>query len=467
MKLSILQNESSFSGDLIAYLLTEEQSKELHKLPFDIPAIARNDFKGKAQKTVHVNSGKTRVLLVGLGKEISAEGIRRSSSVVAAFAKSRELQSVGIVVPQNYLEQAVEGAFLTTYNFDRYKSEKKKRIASLSFITAEENANAVLRRTELVCNNVFFVRDLVNLNADYIHTNRMVDIAKKVAKESRMKCTVLDQKKLKKLGLNLISAVGKGSQYPPYLVILEYNGSSRSEKTALVGKGITFDTGGLNLKPTGYMEDMRCDMAGSATVLGIMKTAAELKVRRNIIGVLALAENAISGNCYKPGDVYRAYNGVSVEIGNTDAEGRLVLADALSYTVKNYKPSLIIDFATLTGACLVALGFEAAGMFGTSTEKQKLKELGEKLHERVWELPIYDEYDEDIESDIADIKNIGNKSYAGAVMGAMFLKKFVGQTPWIHFDIAGVAWYNDRSRFYKPKYATGNMVRLLSRYLED
>ncbi len=479
------QDPKDYKGDIIVYFLTQEQLSLIDKLPLDKNAanIAKKDFTGEFLKTffTHLHTITPRILLVGLGEEknFNCENVRKASSIAISFAKQSNLENIALVVPsikQNSCFEAVaEGSILTTYNFDKYKTEekqKKKPIKEISFVIQKEKAKEtelILKKIDVICNSVFFVRDLVNENADIMNTTEFVEAAKKVAYEKKLKITVLDQKQIKKLGLNLHYSVGQGSKYPSYLVFLEYNGNPPSrEKVALIGKGITFDTGGLNLKPSGIIETMREDMAGAATVLGIAKMAAELKIKKNIVAVLALAENAIGNESFKPGDVLTSYSGLTVEIANTDAEGRLVLADAINYTIKNYKPDLVIDFATLTGAIVVALGHEAAGIFGTASQEiEKLKEIGEGIHDRVWEMPLYDEYAEDLKSEIADIKNLGIKGSAGSITGALFIKKFVGETPWIHLDIAGVAFYDDKPRFYNSKSGTGNCVRLFAKYLED
>jgi len=267
---------------------------------------------------------------------------------------------------------------------------------------------------------------------------------------------------LRKLKMGLLLAVSRGSKYSPQLVILKYKGDPLNKRSfALVGKGITFDSGGMNLKPSGHISDMRSDMAGAATSIFTLKAAAELKLKKNIIAVIPLCENMIGNNSYKPGDVFTAYNGKTVEIGNTDAEGRLILADALSYTEKNLKPNYIVDIATLTGACLVCFGEIIAGLLSNNdTLAECLYEAGEDTDDRVWRLPLHEEYDEDIKSDIADINNISSGRNAGTIIGAVFLKNFIKDTSWAHLDIAGTSWYS-KQRGYKPKHATGYGIRLI------
>jgi leucyl aminopeptidase len=278
-------------------------------------------------------------------------------------------------------------------------------------------------------------------------------------------CTILHQEELEKLGMGALLAVGQGSQHPPRMVVMEYRGAGATEKpTALVGKGITFDTGGISLKPGANMEMMKQDMAGGAAVLGAMQAAAALKLPVNLVGLVPLAENMPDGRAYKPGDVVTTLSGLTVEINNTDAEGRLILCDALHYAHR-FTPAAIIDLATLTGACVVALGHNATGAMGNDPKLlSALAGAGEATGERLWELPLWEEYGDLMKSDIADLKNAGGP-HAGTISAGWFLKQFVGTHKWAHLDIAGTAW-EDKGRHYLPKGATGVGVRLLVKYLK-
>jgi leucyl aminopeptidase len=285
---------------------------------------------------------------------------------------------------------------------------------------------------------------------------------------SSVKSVILRKKELEKEQLGLLLAVNRGSHRDPALILLEYRGNPTSkELIGIVGKGITYDTGGLNLKPTGSMETMKCDMAGAAAVLGIIRTAASLKMKVNLVGVVATTENAIGPESYKPGDVYRSYSGKMVEITNTDAEGRLVLADALSYLQAKYHPTEMVDLATLTGGVVVALGEEVTGFFANEeTLAKALFQAGEKTHERLWRLPLYSEYRELLKSTIADIKNSGPRK-ASPIQAGIFLKEFVSEKiPWAHLDIAGTA-YLEKPKGYNPTHATGVGVRLLIEWLSS
>jgi leucyl aminopeptidase len=295
--------------------------------------------------------------------------------------------------------------------------------------------------------------------------------AKDMAKKNKMKCIVLSKSELKKKGFGGITAVGQGSKNEPKLMILEHNGGSRTEKPiVLVGKAVTFDTGGISLKPGEKMDEMKFDKCGGCTVLGIMKTVSELKLPVNVVGIVPSVENMPGGEAYRPGDIIKLYSGKTAEILNTDAEGRLILADAISYGEQHYSPKAIIDFATLTGACIIALGTNVAAIVSNDEQlTQKINESSKRTTEEVWELPLNDDYMDMIKSDVADMKNIGIGRAAGTITAAAFLKNAVEKTPWAHIDIAGVAWTQvaTKSKPYNPKGATGFGVRLILDYLQN
>ena len=299
----------------------------------------------------------------------------------------------------------------------------------------------------------------------------MEDELKRLVKgQTNIRLEILKEKDLKKKGLNLLLAVNRASQYPPRLMIAHYQGGKKgSEDLAIIGKGITFDTGGLNLKPTGSIESMREDMAGAAAVLGILKNVLSLGIKKNILFVVAIAENAIGKAAYKPGDVIKAYNGKTVEIANTDAEGRLVLADAIAYVVKNYKPARMIDLATLTGACPVALGNDYTGLMSNDDKfAQKLLDVGQKTDDRTWRLPLYPELKTHLKSQYADLKSTGiPRGIGGTISAAEFLHQFVGEAKWVHLDIAGTAFAEGQGRLYFNYGATGSGVRLVTEFLQD
>jgi leucyl aminopeptidase len=301
-----------------------------------------------------------------------------------------------------------------------------------------------------------------------LHPDEYVNRLKKL-KSVGLKITIFDKKKLKKLGMNALLGVGQGSIRGSYLATIEWNGSSKKQKPlAFVGKGVCFDTGGISLKPAKFMEDMTYDMAGSAVVVGLMKTLALRKAKVNAVGVVGLVENMPDGNAQRPGDIVKSYSGKTIEILNTDAEGRLVLADALSYTEKKFKPKFIVDLATLTGAIIVSLGSEYAGLFSNDDKiSDQLSKAGEKAGEKVWRMPLNDNYDKLIDSKKADMQNINYVGGAGSTTAAQFLQRFIlNKTPWAHLDIAGMA-FSKYGGALNSGGATGYGVRLLNQLIED
>jgi len=462
-------------SDVVALPLTEEAAKNNRHT---------KDFTGEFNQIVLVYSDRIkskRLLLAGLGKEgkVSMEKVRKVCSSVISKAKSLKLENLAISLPKikrlsdtETAKAIVEASVLADYRFDKYKKDKKyKEIKELTLL-GKPKLKDVVNETTLICDNTNFVRDLVNEPGTAMNPLKITEIARNVAKQTNIKFTLLEEKQLKKLGLNLIVSVGRGSKYSPRMVILEYLGNKKDKnKIALVGKGITFDTGGINLKPSGYIETMKYDKTGAVTVLGIMKTLAELKVKKNVIGVIPLCENMIGPESYKPGDIVKSYSGKTIEVNNTDAEGRLQLADALAYAEKKYKPSLIIDIATLTGATLIIFGEYAASMISNNDNlASRMFQAGEKTYERVWRLPLYDEYMEEMKGEITDVKNLGYKGtyggYAGVLTASAFLKNFIEKTPWIHLDIGGTGWY-EKTRYYTLKGGTGWGVRLLVEFIKN
>jgi leucyl aminopeptidase len=445
--------------------------------------LESGDFRGKegeVQLLYRAQGTERRVLLVGLGGKEAClpDTLRRAYAAAIKMARAKKMKSVNVLFPKTDLigrnivcNAVIEGVLLTRYTFDQLKGDslKEERPPSLNkicFCGLNKTEKDLLKKAEVVVGSVNFVRDLVNGNADDVNVETLKDLAKGFEKKyARVKTTILDKKALEKEKMGLILAVGRGANRDPALIILEYKGQPRAkEKIAIVGKGITFDTGGLNIKTSG-METMKVDMAGAAVALGIIQAAAELKLETNLVVALAVAENAIGPNSYKPGDVYRSHSGKTVEISNTDAEGRLVLADAISYIQEHYQPAQLIDFATLTGGVIIALGEEATGLFSNNDALAKgLEKAGERTHERLWRLPLYSEYRDYLKSSIADIKNSGPRK-ASAGSGATFIQEFVKDIPWAHLDIAGTAYLSE-ARAYHTTPATGVGIRLLVDYLE-
>ena len=362
---------------------------------------------------------------------------------------------------------------MQSYRFNKYfekrKKDKELTIGSVTVVVADVNAaKKEFVELETLAKNIFFVRDLVSEPANILNPESYAEICKTLAKDG-LEVEVLGVKEMTKLGMGALLGVGQGSSKESHLVILKWNGlkNSKEQPIAFVGKGVTFDTGGISIKPANNMEDMKTDMAGSAVVVGLLRNLAQRKAKVNAVGVIGIVENMPSGTAQRPGDVVRSMSGQTIEIINTDAEGRLVLADALHYTNTKFKPKFIIDLATLTGAIVVALADVHAGLFSNDDNlSAQLEKAGKASGETVWRLPIGEEYDEMINSDIADMRNTGSGRGAGSITAAQFLKRYVGETKWAHLDIAGVAW-KGKGDPLAVKGATGYGLRLLNQLVKD
>jgi leucyl aminopeptidase len=455
-------------------------------------ALTGAGFEGKSGQAVLVHTaGRIRsrvVVAAGLGPRDGAgpERVRQAAARAAQRARDAGCERVafdaGIGVDHEETARAcVEGALMGLYRFTRYKTDNgdhPREVKGFVLYVAAADAAAArsgARLGTIVGEAVNQVRDLGNLPANVATPTYVADRARRIAREHGLGCEVIDRKGMERLGMGALLGVARGSVEPPKLIILRYhgrgtpgaNGSRGSDRPiALVGKTITFDSGGISLKPAENMEQMKSDMLGGAGVLSVLEAAARLQLPLSVIGLLPATENMPSGTAIKPGDVVTALSGTTIEVVNTDAEGRLVLADALAYAVKRFRPRLALDIATLTGACSVALGQHAIGLLGTDEALVgRLKRAAEESGERVWQLPLWEDYYEQIKSDVADLKNTGGRP-AGTITAAAFLSKFVGETPWAHLDIAGTMWGSD-TRHYVTKGATGAGVRLLIQFLMD
>jgi leucyl aminopeptidase len=454
--------------------------------------LSLRDFAGKEGELLFLyltGQPEKRLLLLGLGakEKVTTETLRRAYSALAKACHQRKIRSINLLVPEMAAlsreavwRGMVEGLLLTNYTFDKLKVDTVREqpavlLQKIGLVGAPKQALELAKKLALICEGVYLVRDLANSNADEVTPRHLMQVTEKMAKSlPRTKVTLLDKARLTKEKMGLLLAVGQGSIHEPALICLEYNPFSKTnakgkDHTIIVGKGITYDTGGLNLKSSG-METMKGDMAGGAVALAVVLIAAQLKLPVHLTAVVAAAENSVSARSYKPGDVYISYSGKTVEISNTDAEGRLVLADALSYAIKKLKPTRLIDVATLTGGVDVALGSEATGLLANNDAlADSLIRAGSETFERLWRLPLHEEYKELLKSDVADMKNAAGRS-ASPITAAMFLKAFVDQAPhpipWAHLDIASTAFLNEAKR-YQPKFATGVGVRLLIEFLES
>ena len=420
-----------------------------------------------------------KILIAGLGpkKKLSTDVLRNVSGKIAQKVRSMGLPEFSIIVPSNFpfdssssISAIVEGALLSMYSFDTYKKEKSEKSPNLSIlVTNSKNAQKIISQTEIVSQGVIYARSIANIPPNDCPPSRLASFASAVATKNRLKYKVFSKSELKKKGFGGISAVGQGSKNEPKLIVLEhFKGKKNDKPVMIVGKAVTFDTGGISLKPGDKMDEMKFDKCGGCTVLGIMKAVSELKLSINVVGIIPSVENMPGGESYRPGDIVRLYSGKTAEILNTDAEGRLILADALSYGIKQYSPKSVIDFATLTGACIVALGNNVAALVSNNEQlTNKIKKSSEKTSEEIWQLPINDDYMDMIKSSVADMRNIGMGRAAGTITAAAFLANAVEDIPWAHIDIAGTAWTQDatKKKSYNPKGATGFGVRLILDYL--
>lgn len=421
-----------------------------------------------------------RILLAGIGKKekITNDTFRFVAGKIAQKANELKLKEFSIISPPSFVSDAVsvnsqitEGCKMSLYKFDKFKSKKEEANPDLSILVSKSNKiSKAIKSSETISDGVIFTKSIANLPPNECTPTTLAGFAKEIAKKNKMKCNVISKPELKKRGFGGITAVGQGSKNEPKLIILEHNGGSRNERPiVLVGKAVTFDTGGISLKPGEKMDEMKFDKCGGCTVLGIMKAVSELKLKRNVVGIIPSVENMPGGESYRPGDIIKLYNGKTAEILNTDAEGRLILADALAYGEKHYSPKAIIDFATLTGACIIALGTNVAAIVSNDEQlKQKIISSSSLTTEEVWELPLNDDYMDMIKSEVADMKNIGIGRAAGTITAAAFLRNAIENTPWLHLDIAGVAWTQiaTKAKPYNPKGATGFGVRLILDYLQ-
>ncbi|HIJ94583.1 MAG TPA: leucyl aminopeptidase [Desulfuromonadales bacterium] len=444
---------------------------------------ASGEFTGKEKSSRLIHTlGKLpaeRLLLVGLGKksELNEERLRQAAGNAVQALRGARVGSFASVVHRAgnlnaALEAVCEGTLLGSYSFEQYKTRDNEARFSFQEMTLlipadadKQKCRTRVEQATCICGGVSLARDLVSHPGNIVTTGYLAETARELAARHHMKCEILERDELERLGMNALLAVGRGSVEPQRLIVLEYRGGGKNDHpVVLVGKGITFDSGGISIKPGAGMEEMKTDMAGSAAVLGTLSAAAGLQLPVNLIGIIPTAENMPDGTAYKPGDVITSMSGLTIEITNTDAEGRLILCDALHYAL-TCKPSVMIDLATLTGACVVALGHEASGLMGNDQRLvNALKKAGEICGERLWELPLWDCYGEGMKSDIADLKNAGTRD-GGSITAGWFLKQFVGKTRWAHLDIAGTAW-GSTARPYSPKGATGVGVRLLIEYLK-
>jgi leucyl aminopeptidase len=447
-------------------------------------AMKASRFEGKKDQLLTLlapaNLSLSRVVLAGLGKADGVD-VRRmqdlGGALVAHLNSAGEKEAAVLLDAVDGLDAAEAagnlgyGALLRTYRFDKYKTkekpEKKPSMARLTVMSeAAGAAKKLWPKLEAGAEAIAFTRDLVSEPANVLYPETLAEQARTLAAHG-VEVEVLDEKKMKKLGMGALLGVGQGSVNPSRLVVMEWKGAARGKPVAFVGKGVTFDTGGISIKPADGMWDMKWDMAGSAVVIGLMRALAARKAKVHAVGIVGLVENMPSGAAQRPGDIVTSMSGQTIEVLNTDAEGRLVLADALWYCQDRFKPRFMVDLATLTGAIIVALGHEHAGLFANDDAlADRIVAAGKSVGELCWRLPLSDAYDREIDSDAADVKNISGGRAGSSITAAQFLQRFVNGVPWAHLDIAGMAW-SKKDAPTVPKGATAFGVRLLDRLVAD
>ena len=420
-------------------------------------------------------NAKRKIVLISIKNNLKTAEIEKLGGELHGrinYGKNSEYfidSDTAISKKKNFISHFLHGLKLKSYEFDKYKSKKTKRLISI-FVLGKKNKPSLQTQIKFKAleEGTFYARDLVSEPGNVLHPDEYAKRLNSLRKDG-LKINVYDEKKLKKMGMYALLGVGQGSIRGSYLVTMEWNGAkNKSKPLAFVGKGVCFDTGGYSLKPARFMEDMTYDMAGSATVVGLMKNFALRKAKINAVGVVGLVENMVSGNAQRPGDIVKSYSGKTIEILNTDAEGRLVLADALTFTEKKFKPKFIVDLATLTGAIIVCLGSEYAGLFSNDDKlSEQIFHAGNEVEEKVWRMPLHKNYDKLMNSKNADVQNINYVGGAGSTTAAQFLQRFIlNKTPWAHLDIAGMA-FSKYGGALNSAGATGFGVRLLNQLVEE
>ena len=473
LKLEFVSKVPKLAKDNEIILIKDKTSK--NKI---VGTINKSIFNNKLfqEKKFYIQNAnnKTYIFVNCMNSKISLDYEKLGSNLYV-FLRSNKIENCFYQtnlskITNVQLERLLHGAQLKSYEFNVYKTDKSKISNTKLYVIGNKYRKINLLRSKLnsLLEGVFLTRDLVSEPGNVLHPD---EYARRITKLRKfgLKVTVYNQKKLKKLGMNALLGVGQGSVRGSYLVTIEWKGTkSKTKPLGFVGKGVCFDTGGYSLKPAKFMEDMTYDMAGSATVVGLMKTLALRKSKINAVGVVGLVENMVSGNAQRPGDIVKSYSGKTIEILNTDAEGRLVLADALTFTEEKFKPQFIVDLATLTGAIIVSLGSEYAGLFSNNDKLSKqLIDAGESVEEKLWRMPLNENFDKLINSKNADMQNINYVGGAGSTTAAQFLQRFIlNKTPWAHLDIAGMA-FSKYGGALNSGGATGYGVRLLNKLIED
>lgn len=436
-----------------------------------IPPAVREEFQGKAGqlKTVFVSGPVERLVLVGLGDKFELEAARRGlGKAITSLDKAVSKISIYFDGYDDFIEDLLVISLISNYHYSQKKTKQGKEIAEVTVVAKKEPSQGLFKQAAAIADGVRVARDLANAPSNLMTPKKLASSAQKLAKDIKgLTCAVKGLPELTKENFGALLAVSQGSHQEPQLIELHYKHSKSKRKIVLVGKGVTFDSGGINIKPTPGMEEMKIDMAGGAVVIAALATIAQLELPLEVIGIVPATENMPSGAAIKPSDIVKSRSGLTIEVANTDAEGRMILADSLDYA-KEFKADEVIDLATLTGAVLVALGHERASLTGNNKKlNQAILDSGERSGERVWQLPLDDDYRAHVKSEIADVRNLGEGRNAGVIAGAAFLEKFIPKnTPWAHLDIAGPA-IKAKPRSYESKGGTGWGVRLLVEYLRS
>ena len=492
INIKINKKVKSGNGFLVLPIFREEISKYPADYPqvvkeFFVKRVKSKEFVGKKGEIVETylddKNLPPRVALVGFGKKekFNSKISRRVGGVIGKFMKQNKVTEMSVCMPQivaQYAEQFIEGLRMSQFRIDKYKTCEKKKcpvyeLEKLEIILdkAPKDFEKDLKKGDMISDSVHFVRDLVNGPSNIINSEFLATEARKVAKEHDYKIAVFGDKELKEMGWGGLLAVNAGSPKEAKCVVLEYDGAKdkKEKPVVLVGKGIMFDSGGYNLKPRNHIETMHQDMAGAATVLGVFKVLKNLGIKKNVVGVIPIAENMINEKAYRPSDIITMYSGQTVEITNTDAEGRMILADGVTYATE-FDPDCIVTVATLTGAVKVGLGDRYAGVMGNDLNlRNELYVAGRQVDDLVWPLPMHRDFKKKLDSKIADMTNgdVGTAGWAGSQKGAAFIYRFVKKNKWCHLDIGGTAFCEDIPQEFETKGATASTLRLLVRFLEN